>query len=253
MASTSKGILWVGTSNNVIPGNKLSFPMAYRDKSRLHYYASFFNSLEVNRSFYQVPQRKTFERWAMDVPEDFQFTVKLWRGITHAKGLAYDAKDIDTFLSAANGLQAKKGCLLIQFPASIRIEQFAAIRKLLTEIRDACTGDPWRMAIELRHSSLYVDSVFEMLDEMNASLVMHDMPASAPSAINSAANFLLLRFHGIKGDYRGGYTKTFLQKKAKEIKTWLAKGMDVYVYFNNTIGDAFENAKTLQQLVNGNL
>ena len=87
--ATKRDRFYCGTSNVVLPvPNKTHYPKAYQDKSRLHYYASIFNSVEINSSFAKVPRAKTVERWADDVPENFRFTFKLWRGITHAKELA---------------------------------------------------------------------------------------------------------------------------------------------------------------------
>ena len=70
-AKQQPGILRIGTSNIVVPGTKQTFPEAFRIKSRLHYYASLFNTLEVNSSFYKVPMASTFEKWSLDVPEIF--------------------------------------------------------------------------------------------------------------------------------------------------------------------------------------
>lgn len=75
-----------GTGNVVLPvPHKTHLPPEYKDKSRLNYYASMFNSMEVNSSFYKIPMPRTVEKWANDVPENFRFTFKLFGGITHAK------------------------------------------------------------------------------------------------------------------------------------------------------------------------
>src|SRR5580658_5686041 len=107
--------LFTGTSGLVLPvPNKQAFPAAYRSKPRLTYYASLFNSIEINSTFYKIPMAKTFARWASEVPEHFQFTVKLWRGITHVPGLEFNPEDVRRFMQAADMLRGKKGCLLIQ-------------------------------------------------------------------------------------------------------------------------------------------
>ena len=85
-----KGIIRIGTSNGYMPGNKFTFPPEYRLKSRLHFYSTLFNTVEVNTCFYKTPLRSTYEKWAKDVPEDFQFTLKLSKDITHVKELGYD-------------------------------------------------------------------------------------------------------------------------------------------------------------------
>ena len=62
MIKQSNGILRLGTSGIVVPGNKLSFPAAFQYKSRLNYYGSLFNTLEINSTFYKVPMQSTFEK-----------------------------------------------------------------------------------------------------------------------------------------------------------------------------------------------
>ena len=76
--STGK-IIRIGTSNGHLPGNKITFPPPFQLKSRLHYYSTLFNSIEVNSCFYKTPLRSTYEKWVQDVPEDFGFTLKLSR------------------------------------------------------------------------------------------------------------------------------------------------------------------------------
>lgn len=79
-----------GISGLILPvPNKEHYPAEFKEKSRLCYYASLFSSIEVNSSFYRIPQAKTIAKWADDVPADFKFTFKLWRGITHEKGLVF--------------------------------------------------------------------------------------------------------------------------------------------------------------------
>jgi uncharacterized protein YecE (DUF72 family) len=75
------------------------------------------------------------------------------------------------------------------------------------------------------------------------------MPASKNDIVRTNADFVIIRYHGAKGDYRGSYSKAFLKKEAGKIKQWLAMGKDVYAYFNNTLGEAFENAKTSSKYV----
>ena len=79
-APSGQGIIRVGISNTVVPGTKKDFPPPYNIRSRLHYYSSIFNTIEVNSCFYKTPLLKTYERWAADVPNDFQFTLNLRYG-----------------------------------------------------------------------------------------------------------------------------------------------------------------------------
>ncbi len=245
--AVKQGILSIGTSNITIPGNKSTFPETYRDKSRLQYYASLFNSLEVNSSFYKVPLGKTFQRWTSEVPDHFQFTVKLFKGVTHNKGLIFEPAVVNDFLNKTRELGPKKGPLLIQFPKSITFDHWNGLEDLLGLIDEH--HDAWRIAVEFRHPSWYVGETYELLDQHRACLVNHDMPGSVPVTLKRKAPFVYYRFHGEKGDYRGSYTDEHLEEMATNMKKLLRSGKDVYAYFNNTIGDAFTNARKLQSLV----
>ena len=80
------GVFRAGTSGLVLAEpNKKSYPVEFQTKSRLVYYASRFNTIEINSSFYKIPLGITYKKWSEDVPDDFQFTVKLWRGVIHEK------------------------------------------------------------------------------------------------------------------------------------------------------------------------
>ena len=231
-----KGIFRCGTSNIVVPGTKATFPDAYKTKSRLHYYATLFNTLEINSSFYKVPLPATFEKWALDVPDDFQFTVKLWREITHAKGLVFDLNQIDFFMTAANGLGRKKGCLLIQFPASITSHFTDRIETILQRLVKCDPQQSWRLAVEFRHTSWSSAATYELLDRYKASIVLHDMPASKTLALNDKADFVYMRFHGPKGDYKDSYTEAFLQQNAAAYRQLAQSGQRCLCLFQQYDG-----------------
>ncbi len=242
------GALYIGTSNVVLPGNKSTFPEAFKIKSRLHYYSSLFNSVEVNSSFYKVPMNATCEKWTNDVGDDFRFTIKLWKQITHAKELGFNAKDIELFLKSTGSFGDKKGCLLLQFPGKVTLDYFNKVEEILCSINQSAVASGWQKAVEFRNASWYTGETFEMLDENNAAMVLHDNPKAKSEALNKKAGVVYLRFHGPKGDYRGSYSHGFLQEKTVQIKEWIKEGKDVYAYFNNTAGDAFSNARKLQEL-----
>lgn len=233
-----------GTSGLVLPvPNKQSFPPAYRDKSRLTYYSSLFNSIEINSSFYKVPKGSTVKKWTTEVPPHFTFTFKLWQEITHVKGLAFQPKDVLNFLTVIGEAGDQKGCLLVQFPPSLTIDSFSQVESLLSMITD------WKVALEFRHSSWYISETFELADEYGASVVLHDIPKSRNTRLNNKAEFVYLRFHGPAGDYKGGYTQAQLEQYAVQIKAWMQEGKEVFVYFNNTIGDAIMNLMALNALI----
>ena len=248
MPATTEPRFYCGTSNIVLPvPNKAFFPEAYQEKSRLHYYASLFNSLEVNSSFYKIPMARTVAKWADDVPEQFRFTFKLWQGITHARELDYATTDIDRFFHAVDSAGAKKGCILVQFPASIKYARFAAVRKLLDYIAYQALQQGWRIAVEFRDKSWYNDDVFGFMEDTTLGLVQHDMPTSATSFPDLASDFVFLRFHGTSGDYKGSYSDELLAEYAGLVSDWTGEGKTVFAYFNNTIGEAVHNALSLKK------
>jgi uncharacterized protein YecE (DUF72 family) len=143
MSTSSGGILRVGTSNIVLPANKEAMPPAFKEKSRLSYYSSLFNTLEVNSTFRKIPRTSTLKKWSDEVSTDFQFTIKLWKEVTHIKKLEIDLTKINQFLGAVNSIGEKKGCLLVQFPGSITVEYYSKVEQILTTIRQADPESSW--------------------------------------------------------------------------------------------------------------
>lgn len=241
--------LYSGTSNVVLPfPNKSYFPVEYQDKSRLTFYASLFNTVEINSSFYKVPMGSTVAKWADAVPDDFKFTFKLWQGITHNKGLVFDPESVESFVHIISHVDLKKGCLLIQFPPKIMADKIREVERLLYTVKDANSLYNWRIAFEFRNRSWYNEEVFDLLKQHDMGIVLHDMPLSAPP-MTTNGNFIYLRFHGPNGNYKGSYTEAFLYEYAQYIKEWIANGKEIYVYFNNTMGDAVKNLVTLNQFL----
>lgn len=241
--------LYAGLSGLVLPvPNKAAFPEEYRSGSRLHYYGSLYNSIEVNSSFYKIPLAATFAKWQQEVPEDFRFTVKLWRGITHEKELHYRPADVQKFMQSANETGVKKGCLLIQFPASITSFYADKIQALLAQISQYQPAHPWQLAVEFRSTTWYTGETYAWLNDFNAAVVLHDMPNSRIQQPPTNAPFVYLRYHGTAGDYKGSYTQRQLQTDAQHIRQWQQQHKTVYVYFNNTLGDATGNLVSLRKL-----
>jgi uncharacterized protein YecE (DUF72 family) len=244
--------LYIGTSGLVLPvANKQAFPPAYRNSSRLTYYASLFTTIEINSTFYTIPMAKTFARWAAEVPDHFRFTVKLWRGITHVPGLQFDPEDVYRFLHAADTLGDKKGCLLIQFPPGLQGSAAPQLEQLLDAVSRHNPSGTWQLAVEFRHRSWYYPDANAILLRHRAGRVLHDMPSSAIAELpdHPEIPFVYLRFHGSEGDYRGGYNQTFLAAWADRIAGWLSEQKKVYVYFNNTIGDPLIDLERLIALL----
>ena len=243
---SSIGTIRIGTSNGHMPGNKSTFPPVFQLKSRLHYYSTLFNTIEVNSCFYKTPLLSTYEKWAYNVPEDFAFTLKLSKDITHVKELNSELACMDSFLQAATGTGNKKGCLLIQFPGKITLDHFNQVEQILNRLRELDPDHEWRKAIEFRNDSWYIGETTELINEYEAALVLHDFSKAKVSALTGNANFVYMRFHGSTGNYRDSYSHHTLDEKSEQIREFLRTGKDVYAYFNNTAGNAYENARYLQ-------
>ena len=246
----SKDYFFAGTSGLVLPvPNKAAFPEEYRNETRLTYYSSLFNSIEINSSFYKIPRQKTLEHWTTETPDYFRFTLKLWRGITHETGLSFQQKDITAFMQAASGIGRKKGCLLVQLPPGAKLDKTPQLQTLLTQLRIRDPDRTWPIAVEFRHPSWYVDKTRELLRHHGAGVVLQDMPASSSWQEPGEGNFVYLRYHGPAGDYKGGYDEERLARDAANIRRWLSVKKTVYVYFNNTIGDALIDLQRLRERV----
>ncbi len=238
---------YAGISGLQLPVPKYLYPPEHQASSRLTYYSTFFNSIEINSSFYKVPMKTTVGKWASSVNDNFRFTFKLWKQITHNKNLVFDEIDIHHFIQTIAYAGHKKGCLLIQFPPSLKNENINNLDKLLNVIKTADPENVWSVAVEFRNRGWYNPDVYALLDTYNASLVIHDIPASATPLTDPTSDFVYVRFHGPTGKYRGSYENDFLLEYAEYVKQWLEDGKKVFVYFNNTMGDAFNNLSSLNK------
>jgi uncharacterized protein YecE (DUF72 family) len=238
-----------GLSGLELPVPKYLFPDEHRNSSRLTYYSTFFNSIEINSTFYKLPQERTIARWVQEVPADFKFTFKLSQTITHEKELVFKEEDIALFFRVISPAAAKNGCLLIQFPPGLGKVNMMQLDSLLRCIAQADPGRTWQPAVEFRNKSWYVEEVYELLASYRAALVIQDMPKSAGPLLTYLSDFVYLRFHGPSGNYRGSYADHVLAEYAGYVKEWIGEGKKVFTYFNNTAGDAFRDLETMNGLV----
>ena len=234
-----------GTSGLVLPvRNKLEYPEEHRSKSRLHFYSTLFNTIEVNSIFYKLPRQQTVERWSNEVTGGFKFTFKLSKEVTHCKELNFEEEAITNFLDIISIADNKKGCILIQLPGKITSDYLPKLKKLLTLM----SASNWRLAIEFRHISWYTPETINLLNTFNATCVIHDIRPFTTELL-SDTNTIYIRFHGTEKNYRGSYSDELLADYAISIRSWLKEGRTVYAYFNNTLGPAAQNLITLNNFV----
>ncbi|MEO6636775.1 MAG: DUF72 domain-containing protein [Ginsengibacter sp.] len=247
--SLSNQLFYSGTSGLNLPVTRSQYPDEFQGTSRLQYYASLFNSLEVNSIFYKLPRSSTLLNWAESVPGNFRFTCKVSKSITHVKDLQFSTQDIDDFIKTVESIGDKKGCLLAQFPPSLKVEKLDQLQNLLETLGEATHKTNWNLAIEFRDPSWYEREVQELLKEYNAAMVIQDIPKSATPLNFVGGDFVYLRFHGPEPRYRGSYSDDFLKQYAGYINHWLKEKKTIYAYFNNTVGPAAENLQTLLKYV----
>jgi uncharacterized protein YecE (DUF72 family) len=243
------GQFYGGISGLQVPVPKYQFPEEHRDSSRLKYYSTFFKSIEINSSFYRLPQAATVSKWCREVPDDFKFTYKLWRDITHVKHLAFKESDVVQFYERISAAGDKKGCVLIQFPPSLGSSQLMQLRELLSCIERTDPTREWKIAVEFRNSSWYEEDLEMLCRDHKVAIVLQDIPKSRTPMMDQLQDFVYLRFHGPTGNYRDSYTEELLSEYAISIREWMEEGKDVYAYFNNTMGAAFANLQTLSAMV----
>ncbi|HET6227078.1 MAG TPA: DUF72 domain-containing protein [Bacteroidia bacterium] len=225
------------------------FPEEHQNSSRLTYYATFFNSIEINSTFYKLPLQKTIDRWASSVPEDFKFTFKLWQEITHKKGLEFQESDVELFFNAISPAGHKKACVLIQFPPSLSSAYIQQLNELLRCVAQVNTNHEWKIAVEFRNRSWYQPQTYDLLESYNAAIVIQDIPKSITPQIDHLSDFIYVRFHGPTGNYKDSYAEHFLEEYSTYLQEWLMEGKIVYTYFNNTAGDAFNNLESLNKFI----
>jgi uncharacterized protein YecE (DUF72 family) len=236
-----------GTSNLVSPLKQSEYPVEFAGASRLTYYASLFSSVEINATFYKMPKSSTIEKWEVSVPDDFRFTFKLPKGVTHARELQFSSEEVEQFIETVDRVGNKKGCLLVQLPPKLGREYEEELTGLLECLKD--NAHDWMIAVEFRHSSWNTQAVYRLLQIYGIGMVEHDLLKCPSPKIERAESFIYLRFHGPEERYAGSYDDVILENYAKRIVAWIKEGKEVYAYFNNTMGDALGNLQTLNRMV----
>ena len=237
----------IGTSGWNYPHWK---PRFYQDISKaqwLTHYASRFNTVEVNSTFYRLQSDKTFERWYQQTPDIFRFTIKGNRYLTHTKRLNNPQDSIQIEQQHARHLKEKLAVVLWQLPANFSLN----LNRLSIFIDALTKWNSVRHTIEFRHSSWFESAVAELLRNNNIAVCQSDA-GDWPMWREITADFVYLRLHGNPTTYVSNYSPTKLVKLAGEIRTWLKQGLDVHAYFDNDANArAPLNARSLQKLISG--
>ncbi len=251
-----KGTTYIGTSGWSYPrgaGTWAGYFYPAGTSNELEYYSQFFNTVEINSSFYRPPNPGYVYNWVRRTPADFLFAVKLWQKFTHPKmyeaatgeAAAISQSDVDLFNHSIEPLYeaGKLGALLAQFPPSFKNDRYGQ-QMLPAVIR---TFGRYRLAVELRHRSWSDDAhTAELLREHNVAWVQIDepkFPSSIAADIPLTADMAYFRFHGRNketwwtGDSETRYKYLYSPEEIKELADKIRPAFEqtrlTFAFFNN--------------------
>jgi len=237
--------LFIGTSGWVYSHWRgLFYPHGLAQARWLDFYSQNFKTVEVNNSFYRLPSRATFESWYEQTPDDFVFSVKGNRFITHMRKLKSVEEPLHRFFEAVEGLRDKTKVILWQLPPMLKADA-ERLRSFLSQLPKG-----YRYAVEFRHHSWWNDrESIKVLEEFDCAFCIPSAPM-LPKAIIITTDLSYIRMHGWNKLYSGCYPIEELKWWAEQIRKMMDKGISVFIYFNNDVNAyAVRNARELIQLL----
>jgi len=219
--------LYVGTSGwEYAHWRGRFYPRAPGPHDDLAYYAARLATVEVNGTFYRLPDADVFDDWARRTPDDFVFAIKASRYLSHIKRLKEPAEPVERLMSRARRLGAKLGPVLLQLPPNMRRDA-GRLRETLRAF-----GPATRVAVEFREASWFAEEVRALLAAHNAALCLADRESRLVTPEWRTADWGYIRFHYGTGSPPGGYGRAALDARAALLRR-LFGDADVYAYFNN--------------------
>ena len=219
------------------------FPEELPPKEQLNFYATQFNTVEINSTFYRRPRPQTLQNWYERTGEDFKFFIKIPKTITHIKRLKDTAAETTDFCNHIhNGIKEKLAGFLFQMPPSFHYSE-EHLEQLIKTV-----DFRFLHIVEFRHKSWWTEEIFETLKKKNIVFSGVSFPKDIPDdfIINNSKS-VYYRLHGVPVLFKSEYSVEELEKLAKEIKK--AK-QDVFIFFNNTWGTAaLKNALYLKKIL----
>lgn len=239
-----KPIVLLGTSGwSYKHWKNLFYPPALPQKKWFQYFSEKFNTVEINASFYRIPTLRTVQGWHDRSPENFRFSIKMTRLVSHIKKLKNCIEELQWFFSVFEPLYPKIAVILVQLPPALKFDpgRLAEFFSLLPS--------RYKFAFEFRNTSWYRDETYDMLGRHGHIFCIHDMAEIATEKIVTSDS-IYIRFHGFDSTYGGDYPQTHLQEWAKWIRAQLLENRSVYAYFNNDIGGyAVKNCMSLRSML----
>jgi uncharacterized protein YecE (DUF72 family) len=204
------------------------------------YYLRYFDTVELNNTFYRLPDKSTMRAWRDAAPPDFRFALKGSRFISHMKKLKDPEASIARFFDRIDILGEKTGPILFQLPPAwpVDVERLAAFL--------AALPPHYRYAFEFRNPTWTNEETLSALRRRNAAYCIFEL-AGYQTPLIVTADFVYLRLHGPGGKYQGDYSSRVLDRWAGRIEAWSREGKDVWAYFDNDdSGYAPKNALELK-------
>jgi uncharacterized protein YecE (DUF72 family) len=240
------------------PWRGVFYPSGLPHRLELDYAAARMTSIEINGSFYALQRPASYRDWLERTPDDFVFSVKAPRFITHMKKLRDCAVPVANFFASGPlALGTKLGPVLWQLPPNLgydraRIEQFLdALPRSTGEAAflarrhdERLTGRAWtgaaddrllRHALEVRHRSFCTEEFLALLADRSIAVVVADTAGKWPQFFRQTADFGYVRLHGAEELYASGYDAPDIERWARRVRKWSDSGRDVFVYFDNDI------------------
>ena len=208
----------------------------------LAHYATLFDTVEVNATFYRLPTQKAVAGWIAQTPPDFLFAIKASRYLTHIKRLTDLASGVARFYERIEPLvqSPKLGPVLWQLPGNFKRDD-ERLARALEQL------PPGRHCVEFRHESWFADDVYDLLRQRGVALVIGDDPRREFQTHELTADWTFIRFHRGRRGRNGNYSDRELEEWARRIRRWRRRA-DVYSYFNNDWeGYAVKNGLSLKR------
>lgn len=219
------------------------YPQKLAQARWLEHYAQRFGTVEVDNTFYRLPEKSTFEDWAARTPPDFVVALKASRYLTHVRRLSQPEEPVNRLMERVEGLGAKLGPILLQLPPTLRLDRARLAATLAAFPRQV------RLAVEFRHSSWFEDSVRSLLSDHDAALCIPDRASRALSPLWRTASWTYVRFHEGRASPTPCYGRRALEAWVDRLAQQWGARSDAYVYFNNDArGCAVRDAQTFARV-----
>jgi uncharacterized protein YecE (DUF72 family) len=212
--------LYVGTSGYSYKEWKGSFyPEKIPAKEMLSFYAGRLSTVEINATFYRMPQPSMLDNWKQQVPPTFRFSLKAPQRVTHFKRLKETEEETKYFLETAGTLAAQLGVVLFQLPPNMK-KDLPRLETFLQQLPPAP-----RAAFEFRHPTWFDDDVLAVLKDRNMALVVSDTDDMPTTFIDKTADWGYLRLRRV--NYSEENLKEWVERINKQ--QW----SDTFVFFKH--------------------